>query len=165
MQQVESKPPNLPLLALPSHPHWHPPSSVCGSSHLPPALYLLPQSTAPRGSPPHTPSASLHACIVQPKLHNLALKTPRSGPCGSPCPQVSSLPLSVQPHQPASCCYPPSVGLSCCFVLPIDFASAALPGRNHPTIWFCSDYTLSERLFLTIFLPLQYVHSFITAHA
>lgn len=74
-----------PLLSSPAFPpHLHPPSSVCGSSHLPPALYLLPQSTAPRGSPPHTPSASLRARLMQPKLHNLAFKTPRSGPCASP---------------------------------------------------------------------------------
>ena len=154
------------LVAPPSSlPPWHPPSSARGSSQLPSAVHLLPQSTAQRGSPCHTPSASLHACIIQSKLHNLAFKTPRSGPCASPCPQASSLPLSVQPLQPASCCYPLSVGLSCCFVLPIDFSSAALPGQNHPTIWFCSDYTLSERLFLTIFLPLQHIHSFIIAHA
>lgn len=116
-----------------------PPSSLllCISCHSP----LL------SGSPCHTPSASLHACIIQSKLHNLAFKTPRSGPCAAPCPQASSLPLSVQPLQPASCCCPLSVGLSCSFVLPIDFSSAALPGQNHPTIWFCSDYTLSERHF------------------
>ena len=110
----------------------------CVSCHSP-----LPQ----HDSPPHIPTVALHAYIIQSELLSLELNTPPYSPCPPPPTPVSSLPLSVQPHQPASCYHPLPVRLSCCLVFAVDFSSTAVSGQSHAIIWFCSDYTLSERIF------------------
>lgn len=74
-------------------------------------------SPLPQHDSPQIPTVALHAYIIQSELLSLALNTPPYGPCPPPPTPVSSLPLSVQPHQPASCYHPLPVHLSCCLVL------------------------------------------------